>query len=321
MRMFFKSWGAALALLVMAIGLSFLMPFNLAFLTRILIMVILVLSLDLVLGYAGLATLGQAAMYGAGAYSAGLFAIHVWADPMAGLLVGAIAGAVLAFVSGLVLMRTHGLTLIMLTIAVAAICHEIANKARDLTGGADGLRGMRMDPVLGMFAFDFIGKTGFWYALAALVVVFVFLTFLTRAPFGLSLRGIHESPERMAAIGVSVYWRRVTAYTIGGAIAGLAGALAAQVTQIVSLESFSFTLSAEALIMLILGGTGRLYGAVIGTFIFMFVHHWAAANDPFNWLFVIGALVLAVVFFVPKGVISAPKVLKRLSKGGQHAGS
>lgn len=321
MKDFLKSWGPPLVLLLLAIGLSFLMPYSLAFLTRILIMVILVLSLDLVLGYAGLATLGQAAMYGAGAYAAGLFAIHFWADPLAGLVVGAVAGAVLAFVSGLVLMRTHGLTLIMLTIAVAAICHEIANKARDITGGADGLRGIRMEPVLGLFTFDFVGKTGFWYALAAVVVVFIFLSLLTRAPFGLSLRGIHESPERMTAIGVSVYWRRVTAYTLGGAIAGIAGALAAQVTQLVSLEAFSFTLSAEALIMLILGGTGRLYGAVLGTVIFMFVHHWAAANDPFNWLFVIGAMVLAVVFFLPKGIISMPKALTRLTKGARHAGS
>ena len=316
-----KSWAPPLALLALAIALSFLMPFNLAFLTRILIMVVLVLSLDLVLGYAGIATLGQAAMYGAGAYAAGLFAIHVWADPLAGLMVGAVAGSILAFVSGLVLMRTQGLTLVMLTIAVAAICHEIANKARDITGGADGLRGIRMEPVLGMFAFDFVGTTGFWYALAVVVVIFVFLALLTRAPFGLSLRGIHESPDRMAAIGVSVYWRRVTAYTVGGAIAGVAGALSAQITQLVSLESFSFTLSAEALIMLILGGTGRLYGAVLGTLIFMFVHHWAAANDPFNWLFVIGAMVLAVVFFLPKGIISAPAGLARLIKGARHAGS
>lgn len=316
-----KSFIPPLLLLALAVVLYLALPFNLAFLTRILIMVVLVLSLDLVLGYAGIATLGQAALYGAGAYAAGLFAIHVWADPLAGLLVGAGAGALLAFVSGLVLMRTQGLTLIMLTIAVASICLEIVNKARDLTGGADGLRGIRMEPVLGIFAFDFVGKTGFWYALAAVVVVFAFLALLTRAPLGLSLRGIHESPDRMAAIGVSVYWRRVTAYTIGGAIAGIAGALSAQVTQLVSLESFSFSLSAEALIMLILGGTGRLYGAVLGTLIFMFVHHWAAANDPFNWLFVIGALVLAVVFFLPKGIISAPPAVTRLFKGGRHAGS
>ncbi|MCO6384645.1 branched-chain amino acid ABC transporter permease [Oceanicola sp. 502str15] len=314
-----KSWIPPLALLALAVALHFALPYNLAFLTRILIMAVLVLSLDLVLGFAGIATLGQAAFYGAGAYAAGLFAIHAWADPIAGLLVAGVAGAALAFISGLIVLRAHGLTLIMLTIAVAAICHEVANKARDLTGGADGLRGIRMEPVLGLFEFDFVGQTGFWYALAVLATVFAFLTLLTRAPFGLSLRGIHESPERMAAIGTSVYWRRVAAYTIGGAIAGIAGALSAQVTQLVSLESFSFTLSAEALIMLILGGTGRLYGAVLGTLVFMFVHHWAAANDPFNWLFVIGALVLAVVFFLPRGLVAVPTALKRL--GGRDAGT
>ncbi|MFV0385017.1 branched-chain amino acid ABC transporter permease [Paracoccus sp. (in: a-proteobacteria)] len=306
-----------LVLLAAAVACYFLFPFNLAFLTRILVMIVLVLSVDLVLGYAGIPTLGQAAMYGAGAYAAGLFAIHVWADPVAGLLVGAAAGAALALLSGLVVMRAQGLTVIMLTIAFAQICAETANRARDLTGGADGLRGIRMDPVLGLFEFDFIGQTGYWYALAVAVLVFAFLAVLVRSPFGLSLRGVHDSPARMAAIGVSVYRRRVTAYVIGGAIAGLAGALTAQITQLVSLETFAFALSAEALIMLILGGTGRLYGAVIGTAVFMWVHHTAAANDPFNWLFVIGALVLAVVFFLPKGLISAPAALTRIM-GGRH---
>lgn len=308
-----------LAFAIIAVAAFFAFPYDLAFLTRILIMIVLVLSVDLVLGYAGIPTLGQAAMYGSGAYAAGLFAIHVWADPVAGLIVGAAAGAVVALVSGLVLMRTTGLTLIMLTIAVAAILNEVANKARGLTGGADGLRGIDMNPVLGLFEFDFIGVTGYWYALAVTALVYAGLTVLTRAPFGLSLRGIHESPERMSAIGAPVYWRRVTAYAIGGAVAGIAGALTAQVTQLVSLETFAFALSAEALIMLILGGTGRLSGAVIGTTLFMVVHHVAAANDPFNWLFVIGAMVLAVVFFLPAGLIAAPTALSRMMKGGRNA--
>lgn len=308
----------AVLIIITAVTAFFIFPYNLAFLTRIVIIVILVLSLDLILGFAGIATLGQAAMYGAGAYAAGLFAIHVWADPVAGLLVGACAGAALAAASGLILMRTHGLTLIMLTIAIAQICAEIANRFRDVTGGADGLRGIRMQPVLGLWEFDFIGITGYWYACAAAAVVLALLVIITRSPFGLSLRGIHESPERMEAIGASVYWRRMLAYTLGGAIAGVAGALTAQITQLVSLETFSFALSAEALIMLILGGTGRIYGAVIGTVIFMAVHHTAAANDPFNWLFVIGAMVLAVVFFLPSGLISLPKALTSLSKGGRN---
>ena len=302
------------ALLILAAAAAYLIfPYNLAFLTRILIMVILVLSLDLVLGLAGIPTLGQAAMYGAGAYAAGLFAIHVWADPLAGLAVGAAAGAALALVSGLVVMRAQGLTVIMLTIAVAQICAEIANRARAVTGGADGLRGIRMEPLLGLFEFDFIGRTGYWYAVAVAVAVLGGLAVLARSPFGLGLRGIHESPARMAAIGAPVYWRRVAAYALGGAVAGIAGALSAQITQLVSLESFAFALSAEALIMLILGGTGRLYGAVLGTVVFMSVHHGAAANDPFNWLFVIGALVLAVVFVLPRGLIALPAELRRIA--------
>jgi branched-chain amino acid transport system permease protein len=306
-----------LALVALAVALFFLFPYNLAFVTRVLVLVIFVLSIDLVLGYAGIATLGQAAMYGAGAYAAALFAIHVWAQPLAGLGIGAGAGAALALLSGLVLMRTQGLTLIMLTIAVASICHEVANRARSLTGGADGLR-VSIDPVAGLFEFDFIGITAYWYAVGVAAVVFALLAIITRSPFGLSLRGIHESPDRMAAIGAPVYWRRVAAYTIGGAVAGLAGALGVQVSQLVSLETFAFSLSAEGLIMLILGGTGRLYGAVIGTLIYRMVHHWAAANDPFNWLFVIGAMVLAVVFFLPTGLITMPRALTGLAARRRH---
>ncbi|RVV98873.1 branched-chain amino acid ABC transporter permease [Mesobaculum littorinae] len=310
-----------LACLLAAVAAFFVFPYDLAFLTRIVIMIVFVLSIDLVLGYAGIPTLGQAAMYGSGAYAAGLFSIHVWGDPLAGLAVGALAGAAIAALSGLVVMRARGLTLIMLTIAVAAILHELANRARGLTGGADGLRGIRVDPVLGLFEFDFIGRTGYWYALAVAVAVFVLLAVIVRSPFGLSLRGIHESPARMTAIGASVYWRQITAYVIGGAVAGIAGALAAQITQLVSLEVFAFALSAEAVIMLILGGTGRLTGAVIGTTLFMTVEHIAAANDPFNWLFVIGALVLAVVFFLPAGLIALPRALTGLivDKGGRDA--
>ena len=306
-------------LLAIAVVAYFLFPFNLAFLTRILIMVVFVLSIDLVLGYAAIPTLGQAALYGTGAYVAGLFAIHIWADPLAGLLVGAFAGGLLAFVSALVLVRTQGLTVIMLTIAVAQICAEVVNHVRDVTGGADGLRGIRMEPLFGLFPFDFIGQTAYWYALIVMLSVLAILSVIVRSSFGLSLRGIQESPARMRAIGASVYWRRVCAYSIGGIVAGIAGALTAQITQLVSLHSFSFTLSAEALIMLILGGTGRLYGAVIGTVLFMWVHHIAAANDPFNWLFVIGAMVLAVVFFLPGGLVCAPQAVLRLIQRGRDA--
>ncbi|QQA42373.1 branched-chain amino acid ABC transporter permease [Pelagovum pacificum] len=301
-------------LVAVGVGLFFAFPFDLGFITRILIMIVFVLSLDLVLGYAGVATLGQAAMYGTGAYAAGLFAIHVSADPILGLVAGAVAGAVVAFISGLVLMRAQGLTLLMLSIAVAEVLQEVANKARPVTGGADGLRGIRMDPLFGIWEFDFIGRTGYWYVLAVLMLVLLFLKVVVNSPFGLSARGIQESPERMRAIGTPVYWRLVSVYTLAGSIAGIAGALAAQVTALVSLEVYNFDHSAEALIMLVLGGTGRLYGAVVGVAIFMVVEHLAAAVDPFNWLFLIGALVLAVVFFVPSGLLGLPKALTDLVK-------
>ncbi len=312
---------AEAVMLACAVAAFYVFPYDLALITRFLVMILFVLSLDLVLGYAGIATLGHAALYGTGAYAAGLFAVHVSGDPLVGLAVGAIAGALLAFVSGLLLMRAHGLTLLMLSIAVTLICQEIANKARDLTGGADGLRGIRMEPVLGMFKFDFIGRTGYWYALAVVVVCYAVLKIVTLSPLGLSVRGIKDSAARMVAIGSPVYWRLVTVYTIGGAIAGVAGALAAQVTQLVSLEVYAFNLSAEALIMLVLGGPGRLYGAVIGVVIFMTVHHVAAAVDPFNWLFIIGALILGVVFFVPSGVLGIPKAISDLFRRRDNARS
>jgi branched-chain amino acid transport system permease protein len=189
-------------------------------------------------------------------------------------------------------------------------------KTRSVTGGADGLTGISMGPILGTFEFDFTGRTGFWYACAVLLIVIVGLKTVVNSSFGLALRGIKNSSTRMRAIGTPVYRRLVAAYTIAGAVAGIAGALSAQITALVSIESYNFSLSAEIMVMLILGGSGRLYGAVLGTLIFMTVHHVAAAIDPFNWLFVIGALLLIVVFFAPEGLLP---VLMRLAGSVRRA--
>ncbi len=305
---------AEAAILAAAIAAFFLFPDNLGLLTRILTTMIFVLSIDLVLGYAGVATLGQAAMYGAGAYGAGLLAVHVAADPLLGLAAGAAAGAAIAFLSGLMLLRTHGLTLLVMSIAVAQVCQEIANKARPVTGGADGLSGISPGALLGRFEFDLAGQTAYWYALATLAVVFLFLRMLVASPLGLSARGIRESAARMAAIGTPVHRRLLVVYTVGGAISGIAGALSAQVTELVTPEVFGFVLSAEAVLMLVLGGSGRLHGALLGTLIFMGLQHLASATDPYTWLSVIGALILAVVFFVPKGLLDLPAALLRMRR-------
>jgi branched-chain amino acid transport system permease protein len=301
-------------MILAAVIAYFAFPDSLGMLTRIIIMMMFVLSIDLVLGYAGIATLGQAAMYGTGAYAAGLCAVYIVADPLVGLVVGAAAGAAIAFLSGLMLMRVHGLTLLMMSIAVAQICQEIANKAGWITGGADGLSGIAVNPLLGRFEFDLIGRTAYWYAFAVFICVFLFLRALAASPLGLSAMGIRESAARMAAIGTPVYWRLVVIYVIGGAISGIAGAMSAQVTELVSLDVYSFVLSAEAVLMLILGGAGRLYGAVLGTAIFMGVQYLATAADAFTWLFVIGVMVLVVVFFIPKGMLDLPVALRQLWK-------
>lgn len=292
------------ALLMVAVALGLAMPEYLAFGTRVLIMILFVLSLDLVLGYAGIPTLGHAALYGVGAYAAGIFAIRVSADPLLGLVVAATAGAVIAGLSGLLLLRTNRLTLVMLSVAFVQILNEIANKAGKITGGADGLDGILMNPVLGVFDFDFAGNTAFFYSLAVLCALFLLLKRFVTSPFGLACQGIREKRQRMEAIGVPVFQRLLVMYTIAGGIAGIAGGLTAQTTQFVSLEALSFSVSAEAVIMLILGGAGRLYGAILGTCLYMFVHHVASGIAPTNWLFVIGALVIVVVFFAPKGLLS-----------------
>lgn len=299
---------------VAAVVAFYAFPYNLAFLTRVVIMMILVLSLDLLLGMTGIDTLGQAALYGTGAYAAGLFALHVWADPVAGLFVGAAAGAAIAFLSSLFVTRAHGLTLLMLTIAVAEVLQELANKLDWITGGADGLGGINMNPVFGMWEFDFVGQVGYIYTVCVLFLVVILLKIITNSPFGLTLRGIKDSPARMRAIGTPVRRRKIAVYTLSGAVAGIAGALAAQSTGLVSLSVYDFQLSAEAVLMLVLGGTGRLWGGLIGTAVFMTVHQVAASVDPFNWLFVIGLLVLAVVYAFPRGLTGVPEELKRFAR-------
>ena len=294
--------GYVLALVVM-FALYWFFPGSLLMLTHIAIMAILVMSLDLVTGYAGLPTLGHAAMFGMGAYSAGLFAKHFSPDPLLGLLVGAGSGALIAFISGLFLVRYQGLAFLMLTIAVTLILQSLANSFQGITGGDNGLTGYDISPLLGQFNFDMFGVTGYWYSMIAMLVCYAVLRRIMRSPFGLCCVGIRENRERVAANGTRIYPHLVRLYVIAGFFAGVAGALSAQVTQVVSLDSLGFELSAEALVMLVLGGLGTLNGAIIGTTLYSVIHHYAATANPFHWLFVIGGLLMLVVF-LPKGILN-----------------
>jgi branched-chain amino acid transport system permease protein len=271
--------------------------------TQVFVMILFALSLDLLVGYAGIVTLGHAGLFGVGGYTAGILSVHGVTDPVLTALCAMVLAAVTGLVFGIAILRTKGLTLLMLTMASAFLLYEIANKATGLTGGEDGLQGVNFGPVLGLFEFDFRGQTAFFYSLAVLFLAFLFVRALINSPFGWSLRGIRENDARMAAIGCPIMRRRLIVYVISAALAGLAGALQAQSTQFVALYSLSFELSGNILIMLILGGSGRLYGAFIGVPVFMIAQDLLAKQDPANWFLGLGIVLIALVTLAPGGIL------------------
>jgi branched-chain amino acid transport system permease protein len=288
---------------VIAIAAYFAFTDYLALGSHILIMILFALSLDLVLGYAGIVTLGHSAFFGVGAYAAGIYAARVSGEPLSGLLVGAMAAAAVGWASGLVILRTQGLTLLMLTLAVTALLAEAANKASFVTGGADGLQGIDIDPILGTFRFDMFGRTAYLYCLAVLFVAWLFARRLVHSSFGRSLVGIRENTARMHAIGSPVRRRLLTIYTISAALAGIAGALLAQTTQFVGLTVLGFQRSGEIVIMLVFGGIGRLYGAFVGASVYMIAQDQLAKLEPVFWYFWIGLLLVLLVMFARGGVL------------------
>jgi branched-chain amino acid transport system permease protein len=283
----------------------FLLPGYLVLGSQILIVALFALSLDLILGYAGIVSLGHAAFFGIGAYTAGLLAVHGWGEPLSGLLAGGVVAALAGFVVSFLVVRGEDLARLMVTLGIGLLLFEAANRAAFLTGGVDGLSGVAMGKLLGVFAFDIGGRTAYLYSLAVLFAAFLFLRRLVASPFGLSLRGIRENKSRMPAIGAPVRQRLVAAFTLGAGVAGIAGALLAQTTQFVGLDTLGFNRSAELLIMLVLGGAGRLYGAIIGTVVFMIAQDYLSGLNPVYWQFWLGLLLVIFVFFARGGILGA----------------
>jgi branched-chain amino acid transport system permease protein len=297
---------------VVAIGAYFAFGDYLSLGSQILIMILFALSLDLVLGYAGIVTLGHSAFFGVGAYAAGIYAVRVSGEPLSGLLIGAVAAAAVGWTSGLVILRTHGLTLLMLTLAVTALLAEAANKANFLTGGADGLQGIAIDPIFGVFRFDLFSRTAYLYCLVALFLAWLFARRLVHSSFGRSLVGIRENTARMHAIGSPVRRRLLMIYTVSAAMAGSAGALLAQTTQFVGLTVLGFQRSGEIVIMLVFGGIGRLYGAFVGAAVYMIAQDQLAKLEPEFWYFWIGLLLVLLVMFARGGLLGLlDRVLRR----------
>ena len=305
-------WWEALPWLA-AGGFYFLFRDYLGFGTSLMITILFALSLDLALGYAGIVTLGHAAFFGAGAYTIGLLAFHnIWTEPITSLMLGALAASAVGFVSGLVLLRTQGLTLLMLTLCTMALLQEGANMAHDYTGGFDGLPSLEIAPVFGVFEFNpLYPDTQYLYTLAILFVCFIFVRTLVYSPFGQSLTGIRENLLRMHAIGAPVRRRLVVCYTISAALAGIAGGLWAQTNAYVNLSALDLDRAATVLIVLILGGYGRLYGAFLGAAAYMALEHFLARIYPTAWQLGLGLLLVVVALYAQNGILGLSEVLWR----------
>ncbi len=278
-----------------ALAAVWLLPSHHLILNEIMITGLFAMSLDLILGYAGIASLGHAAFFGLGAYTAGIFAIRVTGDPLLGLALAGFASAGLGFVTSFLVLRGVDLARLMVTLGVALVLGEIANQLTWLTGGADGLQGVTIAPILGKFEFDIFGRTAYVYSLIVSFLLFLIARRLVISPFGLSLRTIRDNPLRASAIGTPVDRRLIAIYTVAAAYAGIAGALLAQTTQFVSLDVIALHRSADVLLMLVIGGTGYLYGGFVGALIFKGLQDVISSWTPQYWTFWIGLILVILV--------------------------
>ncbi|MDH3233407.1 MAG: branched-chain amino acid ABC transporter permease [Alphaproteobacteria bacterium] len=300
---------------VIAIAVFFAFPGYRLLATQILVMIMFALSLDLIVGYAGIVSLGHTAFFGTGAYTAALLANNGWGEPLSALLAAAVMAAILGVVSGWIILRTHGLTLLMLTMALSIMLYELAKdldviKIGDeevtFTGGFDGIN-FSNDAILGLFEFDAVWYSiNYWYALVFLFAAFLVIRTIVHAPFGRALIGIRENVDRMHAIGSPVFRRKLVVYVISAAIAGVAGAIFVQVQGNITIGVYEFELAGNVLIMIILGGTGRLYGAFIGATVFTILENFTEhvlGTDPPYWELTVGLTLVLTVLFAPRGLL------------------
>src|SRR5438046_6295865 len=287
-----------IAFWILAASCAFLFPSRYLIMTDIIRLALFTLSLDLILGYAGIVSLGHAAFFGVGAYSAGLMALHgIINEPVIALVVAGLIATLLGFLTSFLVIRGVDLSRLMVTLGIALLLEALGERFSNITGGTDGLQGIEMAPILGYFAFDMFGRTGFFYSLIVLFLLFLLARRIVNSPFGLSLRAIKNNPLRASAIGVPVNRRLIAIYTVAAFYAGIAGALFTQTTALASLDVLAFEKSADLMLVLVAGGTGYLYGGLIGAVVFKMLQELFQTITPHYWLFWIG-LVLVVIVLV-----------------------
>ena len=277
------------------------------------ILAIFALSLDLLVGYTGLVSFGHAAFFGIGAYTLGLLApkyeaANLWLTLPAAI----VAAGVAALVVGVFVVRVKGIYFIMVTLAFAQMFYFVFHDTK-FGRGSDGIS-MNFKPVAaigGFTPFDLANVTHVYYfVLALMLVVFVFLRVVLRSPFGRALQGIRSNEHRMRSLGFPVYRYKLASFTLAGALAGLAGYLSALQFGFVNPELLSWHQSGNVLLMLILGGVGSLYGAVVGAFAFVALQEIFQSLTA-HWQLLLGAAIVLLVIFLPGGLASVAGRFRR----------
>ncbi|HEY6511321.1 MAG TPA: branched-chain amino acid ABC transporter permease [Burkholderiaceae bacterium] len=307
-----RPWEAVLWLAILST--PFVLGAHAPLINEIAIFALFAMSLDLILGYAGIVSLGHAAYFGAGAYGAALFAKHVMPDPLVGLVVGIAAGALLGLVTSPMIVRGTDLTRLMVTMGVALVLLELANKFDNITGGVDGMQGVVIGPLLGRFEFDLGARVASFYSLAVLFIAFLLLRRIVHSPLGASLQALRDNRLRLMAVGLSVQARLAVVYTLGAALAGAAGALLTQTTGFVSLDVLEFHRSADVMLALVIGGAGWLWGGLAGAIAFKVMHDLLSAITTQYWTFWIG-LFLVVLMLVGRERLFRPWLWFRGRRG------
>ena len=284
---------------------------NLALLAQVLAWGLFALSLDLVLGYRGIPSLGHAAFFGIGAYTAGFLGKYGWTEPISGLLLAGVLAGVVGLLTGRIVRGLHGVGLLIVTLGLNLLLYDFVHRSTELTGGDDGLQGITIAPVLGIFRFDMMGQTAYLYSLAVAFIVFLAVRALVNSAWGLSLIGARDNPRRMSMLGAPVSGDLTWAFGISALVAGIAGALITQTTQFVSPESVSFQRSADVLVILVIGGAAMGYGGFIGALVFIVLRDQLAALNPIYWYFWIGLLLVLIVAFFRTGILPSLRALLR----------
>jgi branched-chain amino acid transport system permease protein len=278
----------------------FLAPYATTTLTRMLVFALFAASLDLLVGIVGLPSLGHAAYFGAGAYAAGWVAIHGTPAAPVPLLVGAAAGALLAAAAGAVAVRSSGVYFLMLTLALAEVVRQLAQSWEPVTGGSNGLYGIPAvriggEPVTNVALL-------YWYVLGWFVVGLLILWSLSASPLGATLRGFRDNEPRMRAVGYRPFPYKLAAFVAAGAVAGLAGGLLAAQQRLVTPEDLGFSTSALALLAVVIGGTGTLWGPCLGAALVILVRDSFGPSLAGHGPLVLGLVFIVVVYLLPRGI-------------------